>query len=408
MLSNARVPVFSIVIPVFNREQVLLRALNSVLSQTYQDFEIVIIDDGSEFSSSARIRCLTDELNDSRISIIRHEINRNGAAARNTGIKAAIGEYVCLLDSDDIWESTKLAKVAALINTILDKSTFVIHHQYCNSINERRSMPLPESSKNKNESVAHYSFVTNNVGGIQSSTICVPRILALNILFDERMRGHQDWDFTLRLGAVTDDFYFIKEPLTVRYQNSPDSVVRSLDWRYSLWFYKHVSHYFDHESAFHFYQRVILQRAYISSTIYGIIFNRLFFRALFYTPFSSLKSLSTFLYRKTKWRIRLRNVLKVCKTREAKNIMIWGANNYSKSIIKSEKIDLVITNIIDSNATKGDNSFLGVNMKTIQSVSDTEMRQTDAIILATDKHRQEMMSDLKLAFPKAVDKVIFF
>lgn len=408
MLSNARVPVFSIIIPVYNREQVLLRALDSVLNQTYQDFEIVIIDDGSEFASSAKIRSLADKLNDSRISIIRHEINRNGAAARNTGIKAAIGEFICLLDSDDIWESTKLAKVAALINTITDKNVFVIHHQYCNSINERCSLPLPVSSKNKNESVAHYSFVTNNVGGIQSSTICVPRSLALNVLFDERMRGHQDWDFTLRLGAVTDDFYFIQEPLTVRYQNSPDSVVRSLDWHYSLWFYKHVSHYFDHESALYFYQRVILQRAYISSTIYGIIFNRLFFRTLFYTPFSSLKSLSSFIYLKTKWRIRLRNVLKVCKKREAKNIMIWGANNYARSIIKRERIDLVITNIIDSNATKDNNSFLGVNMKTIQSMNDTEMRQIDAIILATDKHRPEMMSELKQAFPQAIDKVIFF
>jgi len=89
---------YSVVIPVFNKEKYIKRTINSVLSQTYQDFEIIIIDDGSTDDSLDKVR----EFQDSRIRIIQQE-NQGVSAARNRGIKEANHDWIAFLDADDEW-----------------------------------------------------------------------------------------------------------------------------------------------------------------------------------------------------------------------------------------------------------------------------------------------------------------
>jgi glycosyltransferase involved in cell wall biosynthesis len=96
----------SVVIPVFNRPATVCRAIQSVLEQTYQDFEIIVVDDGSTDATAASVAAMTDR----RITLIRHGQNRGGSAARNTGIRAGSAPYVAFLDSDDEWLPTKLAR----------------------------------------------------------------------------------------------------------------------------------------------------------------------------------------------------------------------------------------------------------------------------------------------------------
>src|SRR5690242_7055974 len=91
-------PFFSVVIPVFNRASVLETALRSVLDQTFQDFEIVVADDGSSDDPRAVIARIADP----RIRYL-HQENRGGAAARNLGIDAASGKLIAFLDSDDVF-----------------------------------------------------------------------------------------------------------------------------------------------------------------------------------------------------------------------------------------------------------------------------------------------------------------
>jgi len=90
----------SVIIPVFNVEPYLERCLNSVLRQTFRDMEIIMVDDGSTDNSGV----LADQLStrDSRINVI-HQENQGLSGARNTGLRAATGEYVVFLDSDDEW-----------------------------------------------------------------------------------------------------------------------------------------------------------------------------------------------------------------------------------------------------------------------------------------------------------------
>ena len=99
-------PKVSIILPNYNNEKYLKEAIESVLSQTYTNFELIIVDDASTDESLKIIK----KFNDERIKVITSEINRHVAYASNLGIQNATGEYIAKIDSDDIWEKTKLEK----------------------------------------------------------------------------------------------------------------------------------------------------------------------------------------------------------------------------------------------------------------------------------------------------------
>jgi glycosyltransferase involved in cell wall biosynthesis len=107
-------PKVSVIIPTFNRAHVLYYALKSVLEQTFQDFEIFVVDDASTDSTPELVK----QFNDPRIHYIRFETNRKSAAARNAGMEAARGEYIAFLDSDDEWRPTKLEKQVAHMDSL--------------------------------------------------------------------------------------------------------------------------------------------------------------------------------------------------------------------------------------------------------------------------------------------------
>ncbi|MEB3178369.1 MAG: glycosyltransferase family 2 protein [Nostocaceae cyanobacterium] len=96
----------SVIIPVYGAEKYIAATVQSVLDQTYQNLEIILIDDTSPDRSIE----VCQKFNDPRIKIIRHQKNRGLAGARNTGIRHAQGEYFAFLDADDIWHPEKLAK----------------------------------------------------------------------------------------------------------------------------------------------------------------------------------------------------------------------------------------------------------------------------------------------------------
>ena len=97
-------PAVSVVIPVFNRAQLVHRAIQSVLDQTFRDFELIIVDDGSSDDLAKSLSSIKDP----RIQFVVHDTNKGAAAARNTGVGEARGQYVAFLDSDDCWLPQKL------------------------------------------------------------------------------------------------------------------------------------------------------------------------------------------------------------------------------------------------------------------------------------------------------------
>lgn len=94
----------SVVIPTYNRKRMLRRAISSVLSQTFQDFEILVVSDGSTDDTDEVVASFRDP----RIRLLKHESRRGASAARNTGMKASCGKFIAFLDDDDEWTSNKL------------------------------------------------------------------------------------------------------------------------------------------------------------------------------------------------------------------------------------------------------------------------------------------------------------
>jgi glycosyltransferase involved in cell wall biosynthesis len=122
-------PTVSVIIPTYNRAGLLREAIQSVLNQTYQDFEIIVVDDGSTDNTEEVMR----KVDDDRIIYLKHKQNKGGAAARNTGIKHAKGEYIAFLDSDDLWCLHKLEKQVEILERHEDISFVYSNIMYIDS-----------------------------------------------------------------------------------------------------------------------------------------------------------------------------------------------------------------------------------------------------------------------------------
>ena len=119
-------PKISIIIPTHNRPKFLPQAIQSVLDQTFQDFEIIVVDDGIE----KRANQIVEKMDDNRIDYIQHQENRGASEALNTGIKNAHGSLVAFLDDDDFYYQDFLEKV----NLFFDQNKEV-GFSFCSSWN---------------------------------------------------------------------------------------------------------------------------------------------------------------------------------------------------------------------------------------------------------------------------------
>jgi glycosyltransferase involved in cell wall biosynthesis len=182
-------PLFSVIIPVYNRASRLGTALRSVLSQSEQDFEIVVIDDGSSDSPEKVI----EDFRDQRIVVWRQD-NRGGSAARNAGIDRARGRYVAFLDSDDVFLPHHLATMHQLLdgaNEFAGYAPVIVYR------GRGRSFVKPPRALGANEHMATYLLCDR--GFVPTTTLVVPRELAGRVRYDEALPFAQDTDFAIRL-----------------------------------------------------------------------------------------------------------------------------------------------------------------------------------------------------------------
>ena len=195
-------PFFSVIIPVYNRAHVLGRALSSVFAQTCQDFEIVVVDDGSSDDPAAVIA----QFNDPRIGYIRQK-NRGGGAARNAGIDAARGRFIAPLDSDDEFLPHHLERMQALLEGTTDLAG------YARVLVDRgngRTLLKPPRAIRPGEHMANYLLCDR--GFVPSITLAVPREMAAEVRYSEYLRFAEDTDFALRLYLAGCRFRMLEEP----------------------------------------------------------------------------------------------------------------------------------------------------------------------------------------------------
>lgn len=195
-------PYFSVVIPVFNRADVLGRALKSVLTQSFQDFEIVVVDDGSRDDPRAAI----DAIGDPRIRYVRQD-NKGGAAARNRGFDEARGAFVALLDSDDRFLPHHLEQM----HRLLEGTTGVVG--YAKMIVDRGNgvtMVKPPRAIHAGENMATYLLCDR--GFVPTITLALASETARRVRYSEGWRFAEDNDFAIRLFLDGNTFRMIEEP----------------------------------------------------------------------------------------------------------------------------------------------------------------------------------------------------
>jgi len=204
-------PLVSVIVPTFNRPQMLLESVKSILSQNYQIFEIVVVNDGGEDVSG-----LVDKFQDPRVKYISHQKNKGLAVARNTGIRNASGHYIALLDDDDLFYPEHLETAVKT----LSKEIPVIYTDAVRATYDRCGDIYYLVKKNVPYSI---SFDRNKllVGNLSPVNCFVfEKNLALKAgLFDETLSTLEDWDFWIRLSSLTSFRHIPKPTVQVNWRN---------------------------------------------------------------------------------------------------------------------------------------------------------------------------------------------
>jgi len=195
----------SVIIPTYNRESYLSRAIDSVISQTLKPFEIIVIDDGSSDGTKNLIKN-----NYSDIKLITQK-NKGVSAARNIGIIKSRGDWIALLDSDDEWEKTKLELQS---QEVLKNPQYLICHT--NEIWIRDGVRV--NQKKKHQKFGGYIYKKClDICRISPSSAMIKKTLFNEIgFFDENLRLCEDYDLWLRI-TLKHKVLFIDKPLIIKH-----------------------------------------------------------------------------------------------------------------------------------------------------------------------------------------------
>lgn len=202
----------SIIIPTYNRASTLKRCIESLLDQTYSDFEIIIVDDNSRDNSEAIIKNISDP----RIKYLRHEKNLGANAARNTGIKHAVGELIAFQDSDDEWFNNKLEIQMKELN---ESGADIVASSFIRYMEGKRKV-LPKENINDEELSKRLLYKNY----ISTQTILGKANCFKDNEFDNKLPRFQDWELMIRLSRKY-KIHFIKQPLVNVYVQK-DSITK--------------------------------------------------------------------------------------------------------------------------------------------------------------------------------------
>lgn len=206
---------FSVVIPCFNRAASIVEAIESVLQQTVPAREIIVVDDGSSDDSVSRVTSIGSPL----VKVLVNEGNLGATAARNRGAKAATGEWIAFLDSDDSWHPEKLAAERAAVATggadvtaVASNHVLVIDDRV-SEITTQKELVSDVSDRLRTE---------NFLGTCSCMTVRRESFLAIGG-FNEQLKSCQDWDLWLR--AAHAGKVLVSKPAHVFYRlNTRDSI----------------------------------------------------------------------------------------------------------------------------------------------------------------------------------------
>jgi glycosyltransferase involved in cell wall biosynthesis len=190
-------PFFSIIIPLYNKENYIQKTLNSILAQTFQDFEVIIVDDCSTDESVKKAK----EIQSDKIRFVSHEQNKGLSASRNTGIRNAKAQFITFLDADDFWKSHFLEKIKELIETFPEAGLFATAYS---EIYPGNLVIQPSVNKNdisEGSMLLIENFFERNLQQpiYNHSSVCLRKsVFDIVGFYNEKINFSEDVDFNIR------------------------------------------------------------------------------------------------------------------------------------------------------------------------------------------------------------------
>ena len=205
-------PLVSVIIPTFNRGYCLEESIRSVLQQSFADFELIVVDDGSTDNTSELVARFP------AVKLIRLEKNRGGSFARNRGMVEAQGDCIAFLDSDDLWEKDKLASQVKWIER-------GFHAVYTDEIWIRNRVRVNPMNKHRKYSGDIFRYCLPLCIVSPSSVLLRAEVLREVGGFDESMPVCEDYDLWLKITAKFPVLY-LNEKLTIKYGGHSNQLSR--------------------------------------------------------------------------------------------------------------------------------------------------------------------------------------
>jgi len=219
-------PYITVIVPHYNNQSSIKKTISSVLNQSYKKFELIIIDDCSD--DVKMLENIISGFNDNRISLIKHTTNKNGSAARNTGIANANGEWIAYLDADDEWEKDHLINYVKLLDDSSENTLF-----YCKSVvktNDIDDIIMPLSALNA-QSISDYLFCSD--GFIPTPSFFISKKASLKIRWNENLKRHQDYDLLLNMEKNGIKFKMSDHTGVIIHWEDNDTESKGGTWKFS-------------------------------------------------------------------------------------------------------------------------------------------------------------------------------
>jgi glycosyltransferase involved in cell wall biosynthesis len=250
-----------VVVPTHNRVAETVRAVRSALSQTLQDIEIIVVDDGSQSPDTLKLRL--QELADSRIKFIGLSPNRGANHARNVGVSLALGAFIAFLDSDDEWLPGKLQAQQALLKGNPENTVCSCRAIARSTVGTRVvSTIIPRQLIQQGDRVDDYLFCRR--GALVTPSLVLSRELAVQHPFDVALRRHQDFAYLLRLASAGVRFRFVEDPLVIVHWESLSSSQRHIQPRMSAEFLTRYSALMSRQARCGFWCRNVVVPLFIA------------------------------------------------------------------------------------------------------------------------------------------------
>ncbi|MFC4632480.1 glycosyltransferase family 2 protein [Dokdonia ponticola] len=190
-------PKFSVIISVYNKGDFIQKTLQSVLAQSVQEYEIIVVNDASTDHSEAQILAMPQD----KITYHAFQENKGAAATRNKGLELATGDYIALLDGDDLWDPAYLSEINQLIHNFPDHQVFATAITIEEHDGKRPSQYSFSNPENKEQlSLNYFEASYKNTLLTSSSTVIKKTVFDTVGTYDETIKSGQDTDLWIRIG----------------------------------------------------------------------------------------------------------------------------------------------------------------------------------------------------------------